>query len=669
MFALWSWVAQSPGTCRCISCVSNARLVIRRRGLRGLGALPTPTSTFWYTAVFAAGLSVDAKAKADRNKRWEAAFAQLRDAMDNQPEPNNTSERTASEHASATHDPRVSATLFDEADWQDAHNFAGIEVGDDNVLLEHDVSHLKTSRDVWDQLRLDSRLPGAQVLDWPANTGPPLNPYHLPPQSLWAPDVLRWSALRQRQTRKKLAQLELTTGFLIFKLIRDVGLEDSPKVKHTLNKLAPAIRQIMTSTDAAAENARTAFMMDLERLQMAHVSSSPEHIDSARMNVDKSWVPHYYQDPDGDYYGICKQMNDAITQLLDSSPRGTQGEKPLLVAKICHNLLISTSAPDLHTFNILIAGFTKWRRNLLVDNVIAAFHASKIRPNELLCTQILHHYTNTARPDHFSRFVARMRGLDGGDALTLANARIDINHASQGRLVRVSPEKVLQKVYPTPMVQAALISGVLKFAGFDRALDIYYEMKGDGWGLAVPGLTKLLADCICRADWEGGTYVWEEINSIKARVKPSHVAKAYHHMLSLCSVTGNTVAFNQVLNEVAKRGFNQKSIINAAMETTRWARRFAPHAPAWAADNVMIAVSGYVNENETASSEVHDLSHEDEEFDDSSFGQSTLDDDAAAPTGNAYNTPPKEIDSIDTEEAWSAWIEHELGQTPKDPKL
>lgn len=650
MFALWSRVAQSPGTCRCISCVSNARLVVRRCGLRGPWALRTPTSTFWYTAVFAAGLSIDAKAKADRNKQWEDAFAQLRDAMDHQPEPNNTSERTASEHASATHNPPVSASLFDEADWQDAHNFVGMEVGDDSAMLEHQASHLRSSRDIWDHLRLDSRLPGAQVLDWPANTGAPLNPYHLPPQSLWAPDVLRLSALRQRQTRKKLAQQELTTGFLIFKLIRDVGLEDSHKVNDTLKQLAPAIRQIMTSTNAAAETARTAFMMDLERLQMAHVSSSPEHIDSARVNIDKSWVPHYYQDPDGDYYGICKQMNDAITQLLDSSARGRQGEKPLLVAKICHNLLISTAAPDLHTFNILIAGFSQWRRNLLVDNVIAAYHASKIRPNELLCTQILHHYTNTARPDHFTRFVAKMRGADG-DALSLANPRIKINQASQGRLVRLNPEKVLQKVYPTPMVQAALISGVLRFAGFDRALDIYYEMKADGWGLAVPGLTKLLADCIRRADWEGGTYVWEEINSIKTNVKPSYVAKAYHHMLSLCSVTGNTVAFNQVLNEVAKRGFDKKSIITAATKTTRWAQRLAPHAPAWAADNVMIAVSGYMNENVTASSEVNGLPHEDEEFDDSSFGQSTLDDDAANLTGSANTTPPKEFDSTNTGEA------------------
>jgi hypothetical protein len=122
-------------------------------------------------------------------------------------------------------------------------------------------------------------------------------------------------------------------------------------------------------------------------------------------------------------------------------------------------------------------------------------------------------------------------------------------------------------------------------------------MKADGWGLAVPELTRLLGDCIRRADWEGGTYVWEEINSIKTKAKPSYVARAYHHMLSLCSVTGNTVAFNQVLNEVAKRGFDQKAIIKAAMKTTRSAQYKKDNlAPAWAADNLMIAVSGYLNE-------------------------------------------------------------------------
>ncbi|KAL5115230.1 hypothetical protein ACEQ8H_006904 [Pleosporales sp. CAS-2024a] len=578
---------------------------------------------------------MDAKAKADRNAQWDDAFAQLREALD-RPEATTT--------ASPGHAGSM-ATEFDSLADSDA--------------AQHADQHR------WDNLRLDSRLPGAQALAWPANTGRKLKPHHLPPQSLWAPDELRWTAIRKRQTRKKLAMQELATSFLVFQLISHVNLAQSLKsAQSVFDQLVPPIRQMTMTTGAASETARTAFLMDLESLHRTHVSSTPEQIASARKHVEPSWIPSYHQDVDGDYYEICKQMNDSITRLLRQCGRGIIQEKGLVIAKICHNLLVSTAAPDLHTFNILLTGFSLWRRHQLVDDVIAAFRTSKIRPNELLCTQILDHYTDRARADAFTTFVTKMRGI--GNALMLANPDINITEAGQDRLVKISEDKVLQKIHPTPMVFAALIKGVLKFAGFDRALEVYYDMKADGWGLAMPTLTKLLADCIRRADWEGGTYVWEEINSIKASVKPSHMTKAYHHMLSLCSVTGNTVAFNQVLNEVAKRGFHQKSIITAAMETTRWAQHGGnARAPAWATDNLMIAVSGYIKDGKSHSREAEEVPLEEMEFDDRLCESTDVDGKADVPGLPSSST----IDSLDEKEAWSSWVEHELSERPKDPEL
>jgi hypothetical protein len=643
--------------------------VVRRPGPRGSWLCGAPTSTFLYATIYAAGFTIDAKAKAGRIIPWEEAFAQLRDALDRPLDGPKTSQKVDHQHHGAVVGSQMPGGVFEEADWQYVHRVASMELGDSDALHEQEVSQLNASNQIWHDLRLDSRLPGTQALAWPANTGRDMIPHHLPPQSLWAPDELRWSAMRKRHTRKKLAMQELVTGFLIYKMIKDINLARYlNSANGLLDSLAPPIRQIAMSTGATDKRARTAFMMDIERLHLVHVSSSNEHVANARVHVEDSWIPRYHQDPDGDYYEICKQMNDGITQLLRDCGKGNEKEKGLVVAKICHNLLVSTAAPDLHTFNILLAGFTLWRRDPLVDDVIAAFHASKVRPNELLCTQILNHYTMQARAGHFTRFVAKMRGV--GDALALANPDITINEAGQERLVRVNEDKVLQKIHPTPMVFAALINGVLKFAGFDRALDVYYEMKADGWGLAVPGLTKLLADCIRRADWEGGTYVWEEINSIKTRVKPSYVARAYQHMLSLCSVTGNTVAFNQVLNEVAKRGFDQKSIINAAMKTTRWAQRGGDSlAPAWAADNLMIAVSGYINDSRVASNEVDGLPTHDTEIGDGSFAQSMVHGEATALDRQAGTVPSERVDAAaNKEEAWSSWIEHEVGKRPKDPE-
>jgi hypothetical protein len=656
MLALWSRVARSPGTCRCISCVSIAKTAARRHGLRGSWALGTPTSTFLYTAAFAAALSIDAKAKSDRNIQWEEAFAQLREALDRPPSASQTARKTRE-------------TAKEEADWRNAQRAAAREVKPNAALHEHDALQSDATERIWADLRLDSRPPGAETLAWPANTGQNMVPYNLPPQSLWAPDELRLSAMRRRHTRKKLAMQELATGFLIHNLVKHVHLGPLLKSdKSTLDRLAPHIRQVAMSTDAEAEEARLAFLKDIETLHKTHVSTPVELIASARKHVEPVWVPRYHQDADGDFHEICKQMNDSITQLLREGEKIKPKEKALTIAKVCHNLLVSSVAPDLHTYNILIANFKLWGRVRLVDDVIAAFFASKVRPNELLCAQVLNHYTTQARADDFTRFVAKMRGV--GDALTLADPDITVSEVSEGRLLRVNDDKVLQKVYPTPMVFSALIQGVLKFAGFDRALDVYYEMKADGWGLSVPGLTRLLADCVRRADWEGGTYVWEEINSIKSKVKPHHVARAYHHMLSLCSVSGNTVAFNQVLNEVAKRGFNQKSIIEAAMQTTLWAQRRRENlAPAWAADNLMIAVSGYMNGTKSSKIEVDDLPSDDMEFDDASFEQQASENGSVATLEQTGVSNFPGAESTKKKEAWSSWVEHEFGKRPKDPKI
>jgi hypothetical protein len=661
MRALWSRATQLPGTCRCISCVSKSTALARSRGIKGLPgswALGTPTSTFLYTTVFAAGLTIDAKIKLDRNKQWDNAFEQLNRAL------NGPSEKVANAHnekepgyTTQSRGPSDVDSKESKADM--GKKAASAKTRDGPVLRENDLLRSDDAAPIWDALRFDSRMPGAQALAWPANTGPGLKPHNLPPQSLWAPDVLRWTALRRRHTRKKLSMQELTVGLMVHKMIRHVDLGRFLKTASgPLRDLSPHVQDVASLTDDRSETVVTHFLSDLERLHQVSVSSLAEDIDKARVEVSHGWVPSYMQDADGDFYDICTQMNNSIAQLFRHSRKDSDRHKALAVAKICHNLLVSTAAPDLQTFNLLLSGFIRWNHPKLVDGVISAFYSAKIRPNEFLCKQILDHYTSQSRPDDFSRFVAKMRGVD--DALSLADPAITVNEASEGRLIRIDTDKVYQKVHPTPMVFGSLIIGVLKFAGFDRALDVYYEMKADGWGLAMPELTKLLADCIRRADWEGGTYVWEEINGIKANVEPSYAARAYHHMLSLCSVTGNTVAFNQVLNEVAKRNFDQRAIIKSAMKTTTWAQHKKDNmAPAWAADNLMIAVSGYVHDLKSPKDTCGVSTLDDVDYDES-LSAEHLADSSSSRLNEELPTDPKE--------AWSKWVEHEFGDKPKDPK-
>ncbi|KAH7385817.1 hypothetical protein BKA66DRAFT_416157 [Pyrenochaeta sp. MPI-SDFR-AT-0127] len=660
MLAIWSRAGQSPGTCRCISCISNAAAVARRgrhQGFRGSWALATltPTSTFLYTTVFAAGLTIDAQAKAARNRQWEDAFTHLREALDRPllkeraTESSSAEKEAALEQANHRHGQHGMPLeqLPKGLDWDMIHRVVGMDIADDGLPLAHFDNYAQTA---WDDLRFDSRLPGAQSLEWPANTGRHLMRYNLPPQSLWAVDSMRLTAMRRRHSWKKLAIQEMSTGLLLHTLITHANLPRFfPSASSHLEHLSPQLREVAFLSKGEALQARKHILKDIETLHQTPVNASAGDILKVRLHMHQSAIPSYFQDADGDFYDICQQMNDGIKQLFRQTSKGNDRKEAIAVAKICHNLLVSTASPDLQTFNILFSGFKRWQRPNLVDAAIAAFYAHKLRPNEITCREILGHYISESRPDAFSRFVAKMRGV--GDALMLADPKITVNEASQDRLVRVSHDKVYQKVYPSPMVFGALIGGVMKFAGFDRALDIYYEMKADGWGLDVQGLTRLLGDCIRRADWEGGTYLWQEISSIKAKANPRDMAKAYYHMLSLCSVTGNTVAFNQVLNEVAKRGFDRKVIIDAATKTTLWAKKKREYlAPAWAADNVLIAVSDYINDAKPLESEAK-------------LGPGVGDG-----SGFPGHLPEAESFLEGRRDAWVSWVEYEFGEKPKDPE-
>ncbi|KAJ4335890.1 hypothetical protein N0V95_008764 [Ascochyta clinopodiicola] len=668
MLALWSRATQTqtPGSCRCVSCVSRAsRAVYKGARRHAPSSRPSPAGAGARPSVLAAGIAIDARPR-QSGRLWEQAIESLKDALERPlARPLKRRGHANTEHESIAHVPLEE--LEPGLDWARFSQLAGMDLADDQRL-----SHRMHSRayddpqGAWDELRWDSRFPGMPQLQWPANTGHRVKPYNLPPQSLWAPDVVRLAAMRKRHTWKKLTMQELCTAALIHSLLRRVVVPWQPRTG-----LSPQIERVARFDAAQAQSARKEILANIVRLHLVPVDAVVDQDLQAHIYPDQPAVPRYHQDPDGDFYHVTQRLNTGLKHLLHHESRDRKADKEAAsaLAKICHNLYVSSAPPDVQTFNILIAGFKRWRRPDMVDDTILAFHASKIRPNEITLRYILGHYISEGRPDGFSRFVTWMRGV--GDSLMLADPDITINDASQGRLIRVNENKVYQKVHPTPMVFGALIGGVMKFGGFDRALDVYYEMKADGWGLDMAGLTRLLGDCIRRADWQGGVYVWDEINSIKHMAMPKDMAKAYEFMLSLCSVTGNTSAFNQVLKEVANKGFDPKHIISGALRTTRWAQAKKSNlAPAWAADNLLIAVSSLVKDlKETGPGATPEFS-----IDDLMYGQPMTGGDGDMLVDNLSDwddsIPTEVLEQRPTElkETWASWVEAEFGERPNDPE-
>ncbi|KAK7193768.1 hypothetical protein DPSP01_000322 [Paraphaeosphaeria sporulosa] len=646
MTALWSRAFRTPGTCRCISCAATASAVARRpgaTGLRGAWAFGSPTSTFVYTTVFAAGLAIDAKAKRNRSGQWDSAFETIQEELRALQRPGHR--RTAGVASERDTLRSVEATPSD-LEWDNAFKAAGMDIIDDAVLdKRQEQLHAALLPEVlWDLLRPDAHLNGPSLLEWPASTGPgPGSRYNLPPQSLWALESVRLKALRNRATRKKLALQELSVCSLVHNLL---GQSEAHLLSDgDLASLSPHIGTVALLTDDERLTIRREIMANMGALETTKKEDWPEDTMSMRTGAKIVAEPSYFQDSDGDFHHIANQLNVAIKKLFEEyyDKRKEPQEIALATAKICHNLLISTAAPNLQTFNILLTGFRKWEQPRLVDNVIRELDGCKIRPDEITCATILNHYAEQRRPEQFSRFVAKMRGA--ANALMLARPDVTVNEAGNGRLIRISETKVLQKVYPTPMVFDALMHGVLTFAGFERAMDIYFEMKSDGWGLSMVGLSRFLDDCLHRADWQGGLIVWEEIASIKGRIQPELLAKAYAQFLSLCSVSQKPAAFNTVLNDVVKQGYNRKSILTWYKEIRNAIRPQKGYlAPAFTADNLLIAVSGYMKTNEATDAETVPFFEE-------------INADLVE-----THLHPQQQGTAEHVDPWTAWVEHELGE-------
>jgi hypothetical protein len=390
--------------------------------------------------------------------------------------------------------------------------------------------------------------------------------------------------------------------------------------------------------------------------------------------------PEYSQDRGGKFYEISQEMNASIQRIFKGIKNPSEEDIAVALCKVAHNLFVSSAPPDVHTFNILLVGLGRWSRPNLVNKVIQALARCHIRPNEVTCSAILTHYIRTNDAVAFETFVEKMAGLH--DALMLARPDININEAGQARLFRNEKNKVVQKVYPTPLVFNTLIEGVRHFAGLDRALGVYYEMKEDGWGLDVLGLTSLLVHCVRQCDWNNGLYIWHEISTLKAAAQFTHMTKAYANMLSLCTVTGNTAAFNQVLtemtgwcNELPERPSRNlpKDIVEAAMSFTESLHKerseagsaeTPPLMPPGTADNVLIAVSAFMDENRAGDDSKEDTASRQETA--KARAQKAEAEKAEAEKLALFQTNPEPAAPMSQEEMWEVWLEHELGMKKEE---
>ena len=454
--------------------------------------------------------------------------------------------------------------------------------------------------DLSEFLQYDTLLPGTPRPAWPANTTSDSIPAFLPPQSLWSSDKIRQEALQRPRSWKKIAVQELAIAKLVHRLILNSGLDKlEKKVK---DGLPGTVRELVKEGEARGSRSKardglTEIVGLLEETCRMKIDSSIRLIEEAEAaRRAYAYIPTYLRDNRSSTSSEPSfPLNQSLKTIFDSvtwdSPLPLKQEA---IAKICHNLLVSSSPPTTHTFNILLLGFSKWAMNKRCDDVIRAIDDAKVRPNEITCAAILEHYLGANDPEGFSRFVGRMTGW--GNPLMMARWDVNVTDESRNRLVvdESRPGKVGQKVFPTPLVFGSLLRGVLRFVGFEGAMRVYEDLKCEGWGVDVRMLVELIRDCALVGHWVDGYLLWEEFRFLRSKFKisPPNSSSAsssssssssafpldtdmeslYACMLVLCKRGKKEGAYTEVFNEAMRLGLDEGRLESAVERVLRKSR-------------------------------------------------------------------------------------------------
>ncbi|KAI9843509.1 MAG: hypothetical protein M1837_006263 [Sclerophora amabilis] len=255
------------------------------------------------------------------------------------------------------------------------------------------------------------------------------------------------------------------------------------------------------------------------------------------------------------------ELNESLQSIVEESGESSLDIR-LTIAKICQNLLVTPTAPDAITFDIILKYLLRFKMDPLIKVVLDSMFESRLMPNEAVLAKVLKFYANRKDLQGFNQFVRLMRGLDGG----LGSAR------RRKRLLQSNPEllsnkgrffhrdgKIIERAPRDQRVFKALIDGALKFNLVRRAMTWYRALIHEGWEVNVQVLTSIIQDCTRRRDWLSGQAIWQEMKDLVWRsgqdAQVSLDWNAYYSMLILCQACRKNDVFCSLYEEAQQHGF------------------------------------------------------------------------------------------------------------------
>ena len=458
MQALWSRAAQTRSSCRCKACLHAATGISRRtttaasRRRLKIGDLFTAC----YSTILGTAAFADAKAKEERRKQWEQAIADAKAEI-----PMGDSER-------------AQRVLPDQLQKNDLCALIS------PIISYHKVSTRKIQHEDL-QTTLDLHL--TQALESSHKT---LELSRLPNSEsdrsdAVDPEDLKF-ALRKPATRVHLDKMEVMISKLVTRmLVRRDFLIPEKVVSH--HETAQQMREIASR---------------LESLRGINTRLPSYTFPDLETSKQEHW-----------------QLNNALEALFRHTPADGSNLN-VIIAKMCYNLLISSSPPSIQTYDILIRSLTQMKLHGLTQVVVDSFlWESKFTPTSTTVQLILDHYRMRKDAAGFRAIINRMRAVDGD--LRIKKRTIESLCKPKEQEWALT-SKVLQKggylrekVSRDSDIFNSLINGCLEFDKLRSAIRYFRAALREGVHVSSETLCRIVMDCAKVLDFKAGLLVLQAL--------------------------------------------------------------------------------------------------------------------------------------------------------------
>ena len=552
MQTIWARVAQSRCTCNCSSCLFSAAAVARRSTTAAAGRRIQFSDVFtvFYSSVLATAAVADSNRKDARREAWDKAIAQAKVELEDLESQQQS--RLAALSISPSEEQITKETMGEH--WGDVFKWAYRQREERRSLGFQD----------WKGIPLDL-LEGLSA----SEIQRALVDGRIARRLSGEPGSAAWDTESHAQilAPKKLKTLEWSVAKMALRLLSQIP-NDGLVSKDGLEPIEDALLQHSLHT---AQDLSSAISHIDERL--LELQKHNQTLDE-RETLESPPYPRYKADSVIDV-NDPNSLNATLRAILNAPAKKGVG-KDTILAKVCYNLLMSTTPPNVHTYNMLLVKFCHLEERDLVFTVLTSMRESHVRPNEVTHSTTLKFFTLVENRPAFAKYIRLMEGLDQSLAvahpgtkrirITAGRYRFPEDYKSRtaqfargknGAPVSVECDldtprqtKIFEKARMNVEVYGALIHGALQLFGMEQAMQFYRAMICEGWHPNRMILISILRHCCYKEDWPSGVVVWQEMQKLARGANE----KAYVWMLRLCRRCHQQTAFEEVLSEGTRRG-------------------------------------------------------------------------------------------------------------------